>query len=154
MKKIIFLLTLFVSIGMQSQAQSNENHFNAGLGLNGWGVPIYASYDWAFRGDFNLGVGASLSPNVNGGNDGPSGMALGAGAFTQWYADALLDIPSDFDFYAGGGVFYYTYDKGGDLDLRIFLGGRYYVNRQMAINLELGGGSALSGGKIGLSWRL
>ena len=31
------------------------------------------------------------------------------------------------------------------------IGGRYYFKKNMAINVELGGGNALSAGKVGLS---
>lgn len=136
------------------QAQNTEPHFNAGVGLNGWGIPVYASYDWGFMDDINLGLGASLATGGNGRDGHPDGLAFGAGFFGQWYADRMLDIPSEFDFYGGLGIYYYGYKNGNSLDLGASIGGRYYFNDQLGVNLEVGGGSALSGGKIGLSWRL
>ena len=134
-------------------AQNNEDHFNLGLGLNnGWGIPISGTYDWGFRQDFNLGVGLSVGLDVDDGQG--SETALGAGFFTQWYADRILEIPSSLDVYAGLGVFYYTRDSADDLDLNLFIGGRYYFNETLGVNLELGGGTVFSGGRVGLSWRL
>lgn len=127
-------------------AQRHGDHLNAGLGFDSNGLPIYGSMDFGFRGDFNLGVGASLAIG------GDNGGALGLGGFTQWYADDLLEIPDDFDTYAGGGLFLYL-DDGTDLDLNLFIGGRYYFDPKIAINLELGGGTVRSGGRIGVSWR-
>ena len=154
MKKHIIICILGLMSGLMTQAQEG-NHVNAGVGLNGLGIPLYGSFDWAFKGDFNLGVGGSITLNADGSNGGSSSseVALGAGFFTQWYADRLLELPGDFDAYAGGGVFLYT-GPGDDVDLSIFIGGRYYFNSNMAFNLELGGGSALAGGKAGISWRI
>lgn len=154
MKRALFFLLIATFASSDLFSQNNENHFNAGLGLSGWGIPIYASYDWGFRRDFNLGVGASLATGSDGRNGRPDGEAFGAGFFTQWYADRVLEIPSEFDAYAGLGVFYYTYGGGDDLDLNLFIGGRYFFNNTLGVNLEFGGGSAFSGGKVGLSWRL
>ncbi|NNC83112.1 MAG: hypothetical protein HKN79_06010 [Flavobacteriales bacterium] len=153
MYRIVILVALLASF-TTARSQVNGDHFNLGLGFHGWGIPVYGSYDWEFRGDFNLGVGASVSLDTDGPDEGLDGNAFGAGFFTQWYADRVLDAPSEFDVYAGAGVFYYSYRKGDDLDLNLFIGGRYFFNSKTAINLELGGGSALAGGKIGVSWRL
>jgi len=149
MKKLFFAFILTLG-AVSVHGQNQGSHINAGLGLDGRGIPIYGSYDWGFRDDFNLGVGASLS---TGGNDYDGGI-FGAGFFTQWYADRILDIPSDFDVYAGLGVYYYTYKNGDDLDLGLFVGGRYYFNDSMGVNLELGAGSTLAGAKIGVTWQL
>ncbi|NNK80195.1 MAG: hypothetical protein HKO93_01755, partial [Flavobacteriales bacterium] len=51
-------------------------------------------------------------------------------------------------------IFYYTRSSADDLDLNLFIGGRYYFNDRLGFNLELGGGTALAGGRIGVSWRL
>jgi hypothetical protein len=154
MKHILLILISVLLISSATKAQDNQNHFNLGLGLNGWGIPVYGSYDWGFRGDFNLGVGASVAFDTDNDDRGFNGTALGVGFFTQWYADRVLEIPQDFDVYAGGGLFYYTFSGGDDLDLNLFIGGRYYFNDKMGFNLEFGGGSALAGGKVGVSWRL
>ncbi len=149
MKKLIFTSLLCIG-AMTGYGQNQGPHFNAGLGLDGRGIPIYASYDWGFKEDFNLGVGASL----NLGNDDFDGGIFGAGFFTQWYADRVLDIPSDFDVYAALGVYYYTYKNGDDLDLGLSIGGRYYFNDRIGINLEFGGGTLVQGARIGVSWAL
>jgi outer membrane immunogenic protein len=154
MRKIVLVIACLALSAQGLRAQNNDTHFNAGVGLHGWGIPLYASYDWGFRGDFNLGVGGSLSLAGDGNDGRPDGLAMGAGFFSQWYADRILDIPSEFDLYGGLGIFYYGYKNGNDLDLNGFIGGRYYFNDNLGVNLELGGGSALTGGKIGFSWQL
>lgn len=149
MKKLIFTSILCVC-ALTGYSQNQGPHFNAGLGLDGRGIPVYASYDWGFKEDFNLGVGAAF----NTGGDEFDGGVFGAGFFTQWYADRVLDIPSDFDAYAGIGVYYYNHKNGDDLDLGLFIGGRYYFNDKIGLNLEFGGGTLVQGGRIGVSWAL
>jgi outer membrane immunogenic protein len=150
MKKNILVCFLLCVAGITGQAQNQEDHFNAGVGLDGRGIPIYGSYDWGLTGDFNLGVGLSLA---TGGNDIDGGI-LGAGFFSQWYGDRVLGLPDEFDAYGGLGLYYYNYKGGDDIDLGLFIGGRYYVNDAIGVNLEFGGGTAIAGGKVGISWRL
>ena len=110
----VFFVVLFLSLAHLATAQG-ENHFNAGVGLDSWGIPIYGSYDWHFADDFNLGAGGILNLGSSS-NDEFDGSSLGLGFFTQWYADRVAAIPSDFDAYAGLGLYYFLYDGGGDLD--------------------------------------
>ncbi len=94
---------------------------------------------------------------------------IGFNARGAYYADRILDIPSDFDLYGGLDLGFYIWNtkqkssvdgidySGGDLGgfgLSAFVGGRYFFNPNMAVNLELGGGSVTSGGRIGVSFVL
>jgi hypothetical protein len=45
-------------------------------------------------------------------------------------------------------------DQSSELGLGVQVGGRYYFNEKVGINLEFGGGNAVSGGKIGISIKL
>ena len=90
----VFFVVLFLSLAHLATAQG-ENHFNAGVGLDSWGIPIYGSYDWHFADDFNLGAGGILNLGSSS-NDEFDGSSLGLGFFTQWYADRVAAIPSDF----------------------------------------------------------
>lgn len=148
MKSILICIALALSVSLSGQ--QHGDHLNLGLGLNGIGLPIGVSYDWGFQGDFNLGLGASLALSSR----DYGGSPIGLGFFTQWYADDLLDLPSEFDAYASGGVYYYTYKGGDAIDLNISIGGRYYFDDRLGLNIELGGGSVLSGGRVGVTWRM
>ena len=74
----------------------------------------------------------------------------------------MLNIPRDWDFYAGLNVGFVSWSSpkgyGGSynsgLGLGAQVGGRYYFNRNVGINLEFGGGNEFSGGKIGLTFIL
>ena len=71
-------------------------------------------------------------------------------------------MTNQWDFYAGLNLGYYTWSSPSDypgnrtsgLGLGAQVGGRYYFTPKVGINLEIGGGNAFSGGKIGLTFKL
>jgi hypothetical protein len=73
-----------------------------------------------------------------------------------------LNIPSTWDFYAGLNLGFYYWNSRNDypgnsrsgIGLGAQIGGRYYFTNKIGLNLELGGGNAFSGGKVGISIRL
>lgn len=64
-------------------------------------------------------------------------------------------------FYAGGNVgFYfwtspdgYTGNRSSTLGIGAQVGVRYFVSNAVALNFEVGGGNAFSGGKLGLTFK-
>ena len=72
----------------------------------------------------------------------------------------MLNIPSNWDFYAGLNVGFYSwsspngYPGDGDsgVGLGIQIGGRYFITDKFGLNLEVGGGNAFSGGKFGVTF--
>jgi len=80
----------------------------------------------------------------------------------NYHFNSLLDIPNNWDFYAGLNLGFYIWNSSDDypgsntsgLGLGAQVGGRYYFNDKLGVNLEFGGGNAFSGGKVGVSVRL
>lgn len=146
------ILALFVCAITGANAQyalkTGKMQFNGGLGLNQstFGVPLYAGIDYGF--DKNISVGGELSVRSFVNNDSYSSI-IGLVANANYHFVELLGIEDVYDAYAGVDLGFYSglnvISVGGHL------GGRYYFKKNMAINLELGGGVAFSSGKIGLS---
>lgn len=177
MKKSI-LLFIGISIAVIASAQYNtDTYLNAGIGLSNWGIPVYLSYEKPIAQDINIGGGISASSVARKYNNGAGKIvyrhtAVGLEGFGSYYFDRVLDIPSEFDVYAGlglGFVFWNTKLTDGPngfdekysgsaatsgLNLRGFVGARYHFNAKTSVNLELGGGNVFSGGRVGLSWAL
>lgn len=175
MKKALFTCILILGGITTCTAQYNTNtYFNAGVGLSNWGIPVYVGYEFPIAQDINLGFGGSFrskTESVQFLNEKVkwTHTIIGFNARGAYYADRILDIPDDFDFYGGldlgfyiwntkqkssaNGVEYSGGDNGG-VGLDVFIGGRYFFNPSTAINLELGGGNVASGARIGVSFVL
>jgi len=165
MKSIKYLLIILPLLAYsQSNAQSalpkGGKQLNAGLGFSNVGTPVYIGLDFAVHDDITIGPQVSyrshrtLGSNFN---------ILVIGGNANYHFNTLLDIPSDFDFYAGVTLAYYSWsnpdgflgrDSSG-IQLEAQVGGRYYFNQSWGVNLELGGAGSggASGGKIGISYR-
>lgn len=172
MKKLILMIAFgLVSNGIFAQAPLEEGgvQLNAGLGLSGWGVPVYVGLDYGIARDFTLGGQVSFqtdSEKYYGYNYKSS--AIGIGANGNYHFNRILDMPSKFDFYAGASLTYYiwTYDDYYDNDYRynhpdntalglgLQVGGRYFFTDNFGINLELGGNTGTSGAKFGVTFKL
>ena len=80
----------------------------------------------------------------------------------NYHFNTLLDIPTNWDFYAGLNLGFYFWNSDDDypgtrssgLALGGQIGGRYYFSKKFGINLEAGGANAFSGGKFGVTIKL
>jgi outer membrane immunogenic protein len=170
MKKFILIIAFgFISNGVfaQSPLQEGGVQLNAGLGLSGWGVPVYFGLDYGIAKDFTLGGQISFQTD----NDYYSNniykynsTAIGLGANGNYHFNRILDIPSKFDFYAGASLTYYiwNYDNYNNyphpdnttVGLGLQVGGRYFFTDKFGLNLELGGNTGTSGAKFGVTFKL
>ncbi len=147
---LLFSTLLFAGnvFGQSAPLSKGQKQLNFGLGLNGWGFPVYASLDFAVHKDITLSPGIYYDFEYQHG--------LGVEFRGDYHFNSLLGIPKNFDFYAGAGIhhfFYFDYDDGHtDLDLQI--GGRWYWSDKWGLNLEFGGGRYGQGGRFGLSMKL
>lgn len=151
MKKLIGI-ALFIGIASAVMAQSpigrNGKQLNFGVGLYGHGVPLYIGMDFGVHPDITVGGQLGLDLNLD---------YLAVSGRGDYHFNSLLNIPRDWDFYAGlnigfiAGIHDDFLDDG--LDLGAQIGGRYYWNSGWGVNLEFGGGSQISGGRFGLSHR-
>jgi outer membrane immunogenic protein len=166
MKKLIILSLLLVAsqaVSAQYFLSKGEAQFNAGLGLSSWGVPVYAGIDWGVHRD--ISVGGELSFRSFGdrfeGNRYRHSV-IGIAGNGNYHFNTLLDIPREWDFYAGLNLGFYIWNSDDDypgnrtsgLELGAQVGGRYYFNDRFGVNLEIGGASAFSGGKVGVTLKL
>jgi outer membrane immunogenic protein len=163
MKKLIIVLAFIITASL-SKAQGTlapgANQLNVGLGLSGWGIPVYVGFDHGFKSNVTLGGELSFrafSDKVSGVSYRHSIVGLSGNG--NYHFNEILDIDPEWDVYAGLNVgFYfwsssksYTGDGSSGLGLGAQVGGRYFFNSSTAINLEFGGGNSFSGGKIGIT---
>lgn len=145
MKKLVLVFILgFIGHFGFSQSPLGEGNvqINAGLGLNNWdGTPIYAGIDYGVGPLITIGGQVAFSDNV-----------FGLGGNFNYHFDELLTLPSEWNVYGGLNIGYIQVDNGGsDVDLGAQVGARYFFSPNVGINLELGGGTQVSGGKVGIT---
>jgi outer membrane immunogenic protein len=163
------LLSVFVLLGamINSYAQNpltvGASQLNAGLGFSGYGVPVYVGLDYGASRDFTLGGELSFrsySDHYNG--TGYNHTIIGIAANGNYHFNTVLDMPDEWDFYAGLNLGFYAWtsssdypgDRNSGLGVGLPVGGRDYLSRTVGINLEVGGGTTTSGGKFGLTFKL
>ncbi len=166
MKKLLLLISLALIMGFafsQSPLPVGKSQLNVGIGLSGWGVPFYLGFDYSAHKDITVGGELSYRGyNENWGNDRYHHNIIGLSANANYHFNTVLQIPRQWDFYAGLNLGFYIWNSpqaySGDNTTRVGLGGqvggRYYFNDRVGINLEFGGGNAFSGGKLGLTFKL
>lgn len=166
MKKIYLgAMLLFITAVSSAQAslQSGNNQLNVGVGLTNWGVPIYFGFDFGLSRDISLGLELSYrSYNENYHEVHYNHNIIGFSGNANYHFNRVLSIPNRFDLYAGLNLGFYVWNSPNNytgnnspgLNLGAQVGGRYFITSKVGLNLEFGGGSAFSGGKFGLTFKL
>ncbi len=157
MKKITILAVFILAtatVFAQRPLEKGEKQINFGSGFSSYGLPVYFGMDFGVHQDITAGF--NVSYRFTDAYKNP----LGISANGNYHFNTLLDIPSEWDLYAGltlGFVAWLGDDDTKDyspLGLDLQVGGRYFWSDQWGVNLELGGGTAFSGGRIGLTYKL
>lgn len=134
----------------QAPLAKGQKQINFGLGLDTDGLPVYVQFDFAIARNVTVSPMVALI-------GGSSESYTTLGVHGDYHFNSLLDIPSDWDFYAGANLgfrFYMGQSTGTSaLHLGVQVGGRYYWNQKWGVNLEFGGGAGF-GGRIGVSRKL
>lgn len=149
-KGITTLIILLMAVGLFAQQRGvaplakGEKQVNFGLGFSNYGLPVYASVDFAVHKD------VTLTPQVNVKFDDNVRFGLLFKADYHW--NYLMGIPSNWDFYTGGRAGL-DFEDAFFLDLGIQIGGRWYWSDRWGLNLELAGGTGF-GSTLGLSVKL
>lgn len=166
MKKSITLFSILLfslTTNAQNPIEVGQMQFNAGLGFSDIGTPVYFGLDYGVHEDITVGgeisfrryrqraFGNRFNHNI-----------IGFSGNANYHFNRILEIPSEFDFYAGVNIGFFVWNspdsfrgnESSELGLGLQVGGRYYFNEKFGINLEFGGGNAVSGGKIGVSIKL
>jgi outer membrane immunogenic protein len=167
MKKIntVILVAFAAAITLNGQCplKKGEYQFNAGVGYSSWGMPIYTGVDFGASNDITAGIEASFrSHNEDIYGARYTSNVFGIAGNGNYHFNTVLEIPKRWDFYAGITLGYFSWSLPSDypgnnssgFGLGAQIGGRYFFNKQFGLNLEFGGGSAFSGGKIGITYTL
>jgi outer membrane immunogenic protein len=166
MKKILLVIIILVAICAifaQNPLRKGETQFNAGFGFSDWGVPIYVGLDYGVDRDITFGGELSFnSYREDYDHHYYNHSIIGVSANGNYHFNRIMNIPRNWDFYAGLNVGFYSWNSPSDyhgdhstgLGLGAQIGGRYCFSSKTAINLEFGGGNAFSGGKIGITVKL
>lgn len=164
MKKLFACVTFFIFTVSNAQAplEKGKIQLNAGFGTSGWGTPVYVGADYGITDVITIGAEVSYqSYEVYDIKSTIVGLQING----NYHFNEILKISSEWDFYAGLSANYYNWtikDSNSNSSLvddtpfgvSAQVGGRYFFNDRFAIHLELGGGNATSGGKIGVTYKL
>ncbi len=166
MKKIFLVMVMIFALGkvFGSNALANgQSQFNAGVGFSSWGVPVYIGLDYGVHRNVTLGGEVSFQSYQDKYNDNKYDHSIiGISGNGNYHFNNVLDIPSNWDFYAGLGIGFYIWNSPDEYDgshtsglgVSGQLGGRYYFSEKFGVNLEFGGGNVISGGKFGITLKL
>ncbi|RPH32289.1 MAG: hypothetical protein EHM93_09935 [Bacteroidales bacterium] len=159
---IVLLLFVFVATSnAQSPLAKGSKQINAGVGFSGWGVPIYVGMDFGVYKDITVGFEASFrSYNQKFVGENYRSTIFGFSGNGNYHFNSLLEIPNQWDVYAGLNLGYYIWttssnypgDGASGLGLGAQVGARYFFKNNFGVNLEFGGGNAFSGGKFGITY--
>ncbi|MDI9320846.1 MAG: hypothetical protein QM530_10310 [Phycisphaerales bacterium] len=162
MKKGILSLALLAGFTVskaQGVLEKGKVQINAGLGFSSWGVPVYAGFDYAVSKNITIGAEGSYRSYST---VGYKFSVIGISGNANYHFNELFELPKKMDLYAGLNLGYYVYNTpngyGGSslstLGISGQIGARYIFTDKVGGNLELGGGNAASGGKIGVTIKL
>jgi hypothetical protein len=159
---IALLSGIICSYG-QNPLTVGKGQLNTGLGLSNWGIPVYLGFDYGLTRDFTFGGEYSFR-SYRDNYDGSSyhHTIVGISGSGNYHFNTILNLSSEWDFYAGLNLGIYAWSSLADyhgnhtsgLGAGAQVGGRYYLNQKVGLNLELGGGNAFSGIKFGLTFKL
>ncbi|MFN8259192.1 MAG: hypothetical protein U0W24_26115 [Bacteroidales bacterium] len=159
-KVILAAAVLFISMSVfgQNPLAKGGKQLNAGLGFSNHGLPIYFGMDFGVHPDVSIG-GEICFRSYH--KDHYRNNGIGFLFNGNYHFNKILQIPSEWDFYAGlnlGFTFWnYDEDYNGDeytgLGLGAQIGGRYFITKKFGLNLEINGGNASSGGKFGITYQ-
>lgn len=158
------------------------NMLTAGIGFSNWGLPIFARFEAPVADNITVGGGLSYQTKTDTyGSSKWKTTLFGINARGSYHFNELLEVNDDWDFYAGVTLGYIVangkWTDGGNFNINdsnarvasttstsgigfgsggigfgVHLGARYFINESFGINLEVGGGSQLSGGTLGATF--
>lgn len=166
MKKILILTAVcFISAVTMAQnpLKKGETQLNAGIGLGSFGTPVYVGLEYGIHQDISLAGDVSYQSKDYG---YAKQTAIGVSIKGNYHFNRILNIDEKWDFYAGAGLNYYnfnnkfsgsntnySFDLNSGVGFDAQVGGRYFFSDNFGVNLEFGGGSYLSGGRLGITYK-
>lgn len=162
MKRVVLFFALVIgltTVKAQGTLEKGKTQINAGFGFSSWGVPVYGGFDYGLGKNFTVGAeGSFRSHNTV----GYKFSVIGVSGNVNYHFNEVLKMPKQTNFYAGLNLGYYVYSKPtgyvgtslSALGISGQIGFRYFFSNSVGANIELGGGNAASGGKVGLTFKL
>ena len=152
---------------------------NFGVGVSDWGIPIYMNLESPIdieSSTISVGFSYQFKNETERYYWYLSDVTwrhaiIGIDGSWNYYVDELLGLPDNLNLYGGVGFGYwiwrtkvhsayngfsdtYSGTGSGGLGVSYVLGGRYLFKDRLGLNVQFGGGTILSAGKIGLSLQL
>lgn len=169
MKRFLIIAGLFfatMTASAQGTLDEGKLQLNVGLGFSSWGLPIHAGLDYGVTQDITVGGKVSFSSYTQSFADHKATHTIiGIVANGNYHFNRILELPSEFDLYAGISLGYYNFStstnngsaySGALASSPIFsaqIGGRYFFSDAWGVNLELGGGTLTAGGLFGVTYK-
>ena len=167
MKKFLFLTGLFMAVATASAQSGNLDQgrlqLNAGVGVSGWGIPLYVGLDYGVTND--ISVGGEFTFRSYSHSSYYTHNIMGFFGNGNYHFNNLFNLPRPLDLYAGLSLGVYTStvtakegneyhgDSYSGFSLIGQTGARYFFTDNFGVNLELSGGLLTSGAKAGITYR-
>ncbi len=166
MKKLLLCAVVaFSASAFGQRAQKGDLQLNAGIAFPhryADNVGLYAGLDYGIHNDITLGVEARFG-SKNHHNHGDERW-FGLGFNGNYHFNRIMQIPNNWDFYAGATVGFnafshdHKYDNYPDWHesgpgVSAQVGGRYFFNNNFGLNAEANVGNVFNGGKFGITYK-
>ena len=161
---IISLLALSISSHAQNPVRKGEKQLNFGSGASVYGIPFYVSMDFGIHEDISVGPmlsyrGYREATNVAGTRYYYRHSIFGIGFSGDYHFNSLLNIPREFDVYAGATIGYFIWSTSdinvagvpiayngnpASVGVNPHVGGRYNFNPQWSVHVQVDAGTHTS----------
>lgn len=139
MKKLVFMLMVFVGVAVSAQAYTGKGDQKVNLGFNacGYGTGITATYDYGLNQLISVGAGANAYfDGYKDNNDDNRVFIFGR---VNFHLKEALELPEKLDIYPGVdlGVL------GRDFGIGAHIGARYFFTEKVGVFAEVGNNGSL-----------
>ena len=139
MKKLVFMLMVFIGTAASAQAWTGKGDQKVNLGLNAWGygTGITATYDYGLN--QLLSVGAGVNAYFDGYKDNDKDNRVFVFGRINFHLKEALELPEKLDIYPGVdlGVL------GRDFGIGAHIGARYFFTEKVGVFAEVGNNGSL-----------
>ena len=139
MKKLVFMLVVFIGTAASAQAWTGKGDQKVNLGLNAWGygTGITATYDYGLN--QLLSVGAGVNAYFDGYKDDDKDNRVFVFGRLNFHLKDALELPEKLDIYPGVdlGVL------GRDFGIGAHIGARYFFTEKVGVFAEVGNNGSL-----------
>jgi outer membrane immunogenic protein len=115
MRKIILTIAILMAFGLsysQNSLPKGSSQLNLGVGISGWGVPVYIGMDFGVSNDITLGGELSFrSYRERWQSNRYRHSIIGISGNANYHFNRVLNIPDNFDFYAGLNLGFYVWSS-------------------------------------------